>query len=353
MSYRIVSCRISLALRTFIISNPVCRSISKLFKLLTSSIRKNFDGGKSKRGKAKCNNLVSYLNSMEQNLYLNLRGEYTALELSYLESECRFLIESVNGSKMVPIFGREMDEGRGGEIVVMEVESLEKLVGGVLNEGRCWGEIISLGKMAISRAVEIFGGSDGIDNGSAMPVDWKNTGMSVGNIWGQLAVFMSRGVLVPILDGSMQLIGASKGDIAKKINAMKRVVAEEKNRESGSLDTYGDLMFCDLGVSGEFWNVVRETQVIAKKIDSELWEDTINTLNRAGFPTIATVAKERRLNFTLDVENQGENALLRAIEIIVYHVDCLLDTSSSGGGGTHQVRLLTLIRESRDFCAGG
>jgi len=161
---------------------------------------------------------------MEQNLYLNLRGEYTALELSYLESECRFLIESVNGSKMVPIFGREMDEGRGGEIVVMEVESLEKLVGGVLNEGRCWGEIISLGKMAISRAVEIFGGSDGIDNGSAMPVDWKNTGMSVGNIWGQLAVFMSRGVLVPILDGSMQLIGASKGDIAKKINAKENKV---------------------------------------------------------------------------------------------------------------------------------
>ena len=261
--------------------------------------------------------LIQFLTTQEMALCNIQRHGYLNLELRLLHHHCCSNLDRNGGKLSKPIPIKEAVKKAPGAladyrapIMPLDKDAIIKngfaaLLNGPLKQSVLRQPLI-YATDSLSRARLMFGSGSG---GTGV----NSTARVVSTIFNQMCNFYGPSYLYPIIDSVSFMLNINPP------NAAPNLPFDENQPPH------------DLGVDEKFWVVIERIHSAAKSFDRELWAE-----NRTGSmrvweilvqtrsQTSLTLAKDRRIRFFQELEERGESAMMKALDVMSNHVYWLL-----------------------------
>jgi Exocyst complex component Sec10 len=283
--------------------------------------------------------LKVFLNSQEVALNNSHRNGYLNLELRLLHHECCAALDQAGCILSRPI------------PVKVDQSMLEK---GILEEYRA--PLLPLDKSSLKKSgfQEILKGplkasvlrqplihaTDSLARARLMFGNGREGGESaarvVTSIYNQICTFYGQGYLYPLVEALQEMLKSNP-----PLAAPQLPFDEEQSAH-------------DLGVDPNFWVALERIHSAAKSFDREMWAESRKDSNRVwdilsssgegtGISNSTAVARECRLEFFTELENRGEDAILKALDTLSAHMQWILVSGSEAAISSTTGRFLNQL----------
>jgi hypothetical protein len=286
--------------------------------------------------------LKVFLNSQEIALNNSHRSGYLNLELRLLHHECCAALDQAGCILSRPIPGK------------LDQSLLEK---GILEEYRAPLLPLDKGSLRKSGFKDILNGplksavlrqplihaTDSLARARLMFANGSEGGESaarvVTSIYNQICTFYGQGYLYPIVEALQEMLKSNLPTVAPQLPFDEEQTAP------------------DLGVDPNFWVALERIHSAAKAFDREMWAESRKDSNRVwdiltaagegtGISSITASARDCRLEFFTELENRGEDAILKALDTLSAHMQWILVTGNEAGVTSGTGRIFNLAGQS-------
>jgi hypothetical protein len=283
--------------------------------------------------------LKVFLNSQEIALNNSHQNGYLNLELRLLHHECCAALDQAGCilSRPVPVKLDQsliekgiLDEYRA-PLLPLDKESLKKsgfneILSGPLKPSVLRQPLIHATD-SLARARLMFG--NGREGG-------ESAARVVTSIYNQICSFYGQAFLYPIVEALQEMLKTSPPNQAPQLPFDEEQPAH------------------DLGVDPAFWVALERIHSAAKAFDREMWAESRTDSNRVwdilassgegtGISNSMAVARECRVDFFTELENRGEDAIMRALDTLSAHMQWILVTGSEAALSTGTGRLFNSL----------
>ena len=323
-------------LDTFVVIHDKAANLFEQMKIAAEGLVR--DKNISTTARNAVDNLKVFLNSQEIALNNSHRANYLNLELRLLHHECCSSLDQAGCTLMrsIPTKARKPSLKKGNleeyqaPLLPLDKGSLiksgcNKILNGPLKSSVLRQPLIHATN-SLARARLMFG------NGKEMG---ESTSRVVTGIYNQMCTFYGRAFLYPVVEALQDTL---------KVNPPNQVPQLPFDEEQPAHD---------LGINPSFWVALDRIHSAAKAFDRELWAEPRKDSNRvwdiltsatsAGDGAIASnsmsAARECRVDFFTELENRGEDAILRALDALGAHIHWILITGSEAALSTGGVSL--------------
>ncbi|KAG7343237.1 exocyst complex component Sec10 [Nitzschia inconspicua] len=268
--------------------------------------------------------LKVFLNSQDIALNNSHRNGYLNLELRLLHHECCAALDQAGCilSRPVPVkvdqslLEKGILEEYRAPLLPLDKASLKKsgfkeILTGPLKASVLRQPLIHATD-SLARARLMFG--NGRDGG-------ESAARVVTSIYNQICTFYGQGYLYPLVEALQEMLKSNPPIVAPQLPFDEEQAAH------------------DLGVDPNFWVALERVHSAAKSFDREMWAESRKDSNRVwdiltssgeetGTSNSMSAARECRLEFFTELENRGEDAILKALDTLSAHMQWILVTGS-------------------------
>jgi hypothetical protein len=286
--------------------------------------------------------LKVFLNSQEIALNNSHRSGYLNLELRLLHHECCAALDQAGCVLSRPIPAK------------LDQSLLEK---GILEEYRAPLLPLDKGSLKKSGFKDILNGplksavlrqplihaTDSLARARLMFANGSEGGESaarvVTSIFSQICTFYGQGYLYPIVEALQEMLKSNLPTVAPQLPFDEEQTAP------------------DLGVDPNFWVALERIHSAAKAFDREMWAESRKDSNRVwdiltsagdgtGISSSTAAARDCRLEFFTELENRGEDAILKALDTLSAHMQWILVTGNEAAVTSGTGRIFNLAGQS-------
>jgi len=165
---------------------------------------------------------------------------------------------------------------------------------------------------SLARARLMFGNGREIGDSAARVVT---------SIYNQICTFYGQAYLYPIVESLQEMLKTNPPNQAPQLPFDEEQPAH------------------DLGIHQDFWKALKRIHSAAKSFDRELWAEPRKGSNRvwdilasagegSGASNSIAAAKACRVDFFTELENRGEDAIIRALDTLAVYIQWILVTGS-------------------------
>ena len=309
-------------LDTFVVIHEKAANLFGLLKEAASRLVRDKKAGSVASNAVE--SLKVFLNSQEIALNNSHRNGYLSLELRLLHHECCAALDQAGCILMRPIPAKIdpsllekgiMEEYRA-PLLPLDKDSLRKsgfkeIIAGPLKQNVLRQPLLHATD-SLARARLMFGkGREGGESAARV----------VTSIYSQICTFYGQAYLYPVVEALQEMLKAYPPSQAPQLP-----FDEEQQAH-------------DLGVDPNFWVALERIHSAAKSFDREMWAESRKDSNRVweilnsagegtGISNSHAAARECRLEFFTELENRGEDAILRALDTLSSHIQWILVTGS-------------------------
>jgi hypothetical protein len=283
--------------------------------------------------------LKVFLNSQEISLNNSHRSGYLNLELRLLHHECCAALDQAGCILMRPtpvkvdqtLLEKGILEEYRAPLMPLDKDSLRKsgfkdILSGPLKPAVLRQPLIHATD-SLARARLMFG--NGREGG-------ESAARVVTSIYSQICTFYGQAYLYPVVE------------------ALQEMLKPYPPSQAPQLPFDEDQQAHDLGVDPNFWVALERIHSAAKAFDREMWAENRKDSNRVwhilssagegtGVSNSTAAARECRLEFFTELENRGEDAILRALDTLSAHLQWILVTGSEAASATGTGRIFNTL----------
>lgn len=279
--------------------------------------------------------LKVFLNSQEISLNNSHRSGYLNLELRLLHHECCAALDQAGCilSRPAPtkidhsLLEKGILEEYRAPLLPLDKASLKKsgfneIISGPLKPSVLRQPLIHATD-SLARARLMFG--NGREGG-------ESAARVVMSIYSQICTFYGQAYLYPVVEALLEMLKSNP-----PLQAPTLPFDEEQPAHN-------------LGIDPAFWVALERIHSAAKAFDREMWAESRKDSNRVwdiltsvgegtGISNSMAAARERRLEFFTELENRGEDAILKALDTLSAHMQWILVTGSEAAmaSGTNRI----------------
>ena len=268
--------------------------------------------------------LKVFLNSQEMALNNSHRSGYLNLELRLLHHECCAALDQAGCILMKPtpvkIDQSQLEKGMMEEyrapLLPLDKDALKRsgykaILNGPLKPSVLRQPLIHATD-SLARARLMFG--NGREGG-------ESAARVVTSIYSQICTFYGQAFLYPMVEALQEMLKANPPNQAPTLPFDEELPAH------------------DLGADPAFWVALERIHSAAKAFDREMWAESRKESNRVwdilssagegtGTSSSMSTARECRVEFFTELENRGEDAILKALDSLSAHMQWILVTGS-------------------------
>jgi len=320
-------------LDTFVIIHDKAASLFELLKNAAERLVRDKNAGPAARNAVE--SLKVFLNSQEISLNNSHRAGYLNLELRLLHHECCASLDQAGCILTRPtpvkinqtILDKGILEEYQAPLLALDKNSLRK---------SGFNDILSSPLKSSVLRQPLIHATDSLVRARLMFGNGREVGDSaarvVTSIYNQMCTFYGQALLYPVVESLQEMLKGSPP------NQLPQLPFDEEQPAH------------DLGIDPAFWVALERIHSAAKSFDRELWAEPRKGSNRvwdilvsAGEGSEASnsvaIARECRVDFFTELENRGEDTIVRALDTLGAHIQWILVTGSEAALSSGTVSL--------------
>ncbi|KAL3907894.1 MAG: hypothetical protein SGILL_008686, partial [Bacillariaceae sp.] len=324
-------------LDTFVVIHEKAASLFALLKDASGRLVRDKKAGSMASNAVE--SLKVFLNSQEISLNNSHRSGYLNLELRLLHHECCAALDQAGCILMRPapvkidplLLEKGILEEYKAPLMPLDKDSLRKSGFHAVLEGPLKPAVLRQPLIhatdSLARARLMFG--NGREGG-------ESAARVVTSIYSQICTFYGQAYLYPVVEGIQEMLKPYPPGQAPQLPFDE------------------DQQAHDLGVNPSFWVALERIHSAAKAFDREMWAENRKDSNRvwqilssagegSGISNSTAAARECRLEFFTELENRGEDAILRALDTLSAHMQWILVTGSEAASATGTGRIFNTL----------
>eukprot|EP00934_Nitzschia_sp_Nitz4_P003400 Nitzschia sp. Nitz4//scaffold143_size57137//21464//24922//NITZ4_006513-RA/size57137-processed-gene-0.48-mRNA-1//-1//CDS//3329536443//3390//frame0 len=310
-----------------------------LFSLLKDSAERLLRHEVSTNAQNAVESLKAFLGSQEVTLNNSHRQGYLNLELRLLHHECCSALAMAGCSMLRPVplqvdqslIDKGILQDYTAPLVPLDKDALKRsgfndILSGPLKQSVLRQPLICATD-SLARARLMYG--TGREGGEA-------AARVVATIYNQMCIFYGQAFLYPIMEALQEMMKTNAPNSAPQLPFDEEQTAH------------------DLGVDSAMWVGLERIHSAAKAFDRELWAENRKDSNRVwellansgegtGVTNSMAVARECRIDFFTELEQRGEETILRALDTLSAHIQWILVTGSEAMMATGGARLFNQL----------
>jgi hypothetical protein len=329
-------------LDTFVVIHEKAAGLFALLKDSAERLLRHSDRQESPAARSAVESLKSFLTSQEVSLNVAHRHGYLNLELRLLHHKCCAALDQAGCLLVRPVpvkvdaslIEKGVMQEYTAPLVPLDKEALKRggftdILSGPLKQSVLRQPLIDATD-SLARASLMFGkGREGGETAARV----------IATIYKQMCNFYGHAFLYPIVEALQEML---------KVNPPSQAPQLPFDEEQPAHD---------LGVDSAMWVGLERIHSAAKSFDREMWAENKKESNRVwellvtsgdstGVSNAMAMARECRVEFFTELENRGEDAIIRALDTISAHIQWILVTGSEALMATGGARIFNLTQQS-------